>query len=220
MVTQVNSTSLGAVSSGAVLDINSRARASETEVSSAPSSLSAPRDSAPSIDRVLELASLREGLTNAVTAIDVALRFGKQAFAELTTGEDRTPAQLAAFAGQLRDADKLSGGLLTGGTLVVRTSPEGASIEIEGVDMRALGSDAEGVKSLSAALSRFALASDRLASHARLTAITQHELQGVSPDLDAEGARLAALDASQALRGVSPAVANAAPTALLSLFQA
>jgi hypothetical protein len=220
MVTQVNSTSLGAVSSGAVLDINSRARTSDAAASYQPSSLSLPRDSSPSIDRVLELAALREGLTNAVTAIDVALRFGKQAFAELTTGEDRTPAQLAAFAGQLRDADKLSGGLLTGATLVVRTSPEGASIDIEGVNMRALGSNSEGVKSLSAALSRFALASDRLTSHARLAAVTQHGLQGVTPDLDADGARLAALDASQALRGVSPAVANAAATALLALFQA
>jgi len=216
MVTQVNSSSLGAVSSGAVLDITARARATGSE---APEGATIPRDSTPSVDRVLELASLREGLTNSVTAIDVALRFGKQAFAELTTGEDRTAEQLATFAGQLRDADKVSGGLLTGGTLVVRTSPEGANIEIEGVDMRALDSDAEGVKALSAALSRFALASDKLSAHARLTAVTQNGLQGVKPDLDSDGARLAALDAAQALRGVSPAGANAAPTALLSLFQ-
>lgn len=216
MVSQVNSPSLGAIVPGGVLDINARARAASTQ---APESTAAPRDTTPVLDRALELAGLREGLTNAVTALDIGSRFGKQAFAELTSGEPRTPQQLASFASQLRDADALSGGLLTGATLTVRTSPDGASIDIEGVDMRTLSADADGVKALSAALARFADASDKLSAHARFAAVTQSGLQAGVQDLDADGARLAALDAAQGLRGVSPAVANAAPAALLAFFQ-
>jgi hypothetical protein len=128
-------------------------------------------------------------------------------------------AQLADFAAQLRAADGLSGGLLTGGSLAVRTSPEGGAVEIEGVDVRALGSDAESVKTLSAALARFASAADKLTAHARLAATTLNGLQGVNADLDADQARLTALDAAQGLRGVSPAIANASPLSLLAFFQ-
>jgi len=217
MVTQVNSSSLAATSQApgnVTVGLESAARARPS-----PNDAPPPRDALANVDRGLALSSMQEGLANAATALDVALRFGKQAFAELTTGEARSPAQLADFAAQLRAADALSGGLLTGGSLNVRTSPEGGTVEIEGVDVRALGADAESVKTLSAALARFASAADKLTAHARLAATTLNGLQGVSTDLDADQARLTALDAAQGLRGVSPAIANASPLSLLAFFQ-
>ncbi|MBU6373952.1 MAG: hypothetical protein KJS97_14580 [Alphaproteobacteria bacterium] len=216
MVTQVNSSSLGSVGAagGAVVDLSARAKAAEREA--APQ---IARDSIGAVDARVALSSIQEGMANAVTALDVALRFGKQALGDLASGQPLSGEQLVKFAEQLRAADGPSAGLLTGGALSVRTSPEAAAVEIEGIDLRRLGSDPQSVKALGEALARFAEAADKLSSHARLAAVTQGGLAGVDADLSEEQARLVALDAAQALKGQTPALANAAPLSLLAFFQ-
>lgn len=216
MVTQVNSSSLGSVGAagGAVVDLTARVKGADRDVTP-----QAARDSVSTVDARVALSSIQEGMANAVTALDVALRFGKQALGDLASGQSLSAADLAKFAEQLRAVDGPSAGLLTGGSLTVRTSPDGAAIEIDGIDLRRLGSDPQSVKVLGEALARFAEAADKLSAHARLAAVTQGGLNGVDADLDEEQARLVALDAAQALKGQTPAVANAAPMSLLAFFQ-
>lgn len=216
MVTQVNSSTLGSVGAAgaAVVDMGARAKPAERETT-----LQTARDSVGAVDPRLALSSIQEGMANAVTALDVALRFGKQALGDLASGAPLSSEQLAKFAEQLRAVEGPSAGLLTGGNLAVRTSPDGAAIEISGVDLRRLGSDPQSVKTLSEALARFSEAADKLSAHARLAAVTQGGLSGVDADLSEEQARLVALDAAQALKGQTPAVANAAPLSLLAFFQ-
>lgn len=216
MVTQINSSSLGSVgvAGAAVVDLSARTKAAERDVSPASA-----RDSVSAVDPRVALSSIQEGMANAVTALDVALRFGKQALGDIASGQSLSADQLAKFAEQLRAADGASAGLLTGGALSVRTSPDGAAVEIEGIDLRRLGSDPQSVKALGEALARFSEAADKLSAHARLAAVTQGGLTGVDADLDAEQARLVALDAAQALKGQAPALANAAPLSLLAFFQ-
>ncbi len=216
MVTQVNSSLLGSVGAAgaAVVDMSARAKAPERE-----QQLQAPRDSVGGVDARVALSSIQEGMANAVTALDVALRFGKQALGDLASGEPMSAEQMAKFAETLRAVDGPSAGLLTGGSLSVRTSPDGALIDITGIDLRRLGSDPQSVRALGEALARFSDAADKLSAHARLAAVTQGGLTGIDADLNEEQARLLALDAAQALKGQAPAVANAAPLSLLAFFQ-
>jgi len=215
MVTQINSSPIGSASTAQIADLATRAKPLAHELA---------RDDGPaaidSTDARGALSSIQQGLANATTALDVALKLGRSALADLASGGDRTPDQLAAFADQLRKADAASGGLLTGGSLTVRTSLDGGAVEIDGIDLRAIGADAASVKDLGEALNRFSSAADKIASHARFAAVTQSGVNGVNADLDSEQARLSALDAAQSLRGASQSIANATPVSLLSLFRA
>lgn len=69
------------------------------------------------------------------------------------------------------------------------------------------------------ALGRLSGASQKLAAHdGFLGALDRAVANDVAPDLDAEGARLMALQVRQTLAGSQAAIANSAPSALLSLF--
>ncbi len=69
------------------------------------------------------------------------------------------------------------------------------------------------------ALSRLSGASQKLAAHdGFLNALDKVVANDVVTDLDAEGARLTALQVRQSLAGAQTAIANSAPSALLSLF--
>jgi flagellin len=73
---------------------------------------------------------------------------------------------------------------------------------------------------LDTALSRLSGACLRFASHdAFLATLDSAVAADVSTDLDAEGARLTALQVRQSLAGVNVAIANSAPSGLLALFR-
>jgi len=66
--------------------------------------------------------------------------------------------------------------------------------------------------------------SDQISAHAGLVALASGALQDangglVNPDLDGEGARLAALQLQQQLSGQTAPIANQAPQALLALLR-
>jgi len=213
MVTQINPSSIGSVGVGATNLGETGSRPKLTPISSAP------RNTAPaavdSTDPQRALSSIREELANAVTALDVAMRAGKAALAELAGGADNA----ARFTALLDETERQSAGLLTGGTLAVRAGPDGGVVEIVGIDARRIGADSAGMQQLSETLARFSAIADKLSMHAQFVEASAAAGLDVNGGLDADQARLTALSASQGLRETNSAIANAAPLSLLAFFR-
>lgn len=134
--------------------------------------------------------------------------------------------------------------LLAGESLTVSLDPEAAPVTVQGYDLRlknqpgaedvlklsagtdlsdpaAVARDADAsLARLDTALGRLSGASQRLGSHASfLSALDSAVGANVVADLDAEGARLTALQVRQTLTGFNAAIANSAPSNLLTLFR-
>jgi flagellin len=144
-------------------------------------------------------------------------------------------------------ADEASGGLVTGVSVRVEVQTAGLSIEIEGVDLRLQAApdgdaalqlslndhvrDQSGAKktaravelsiaNVSAALVRLDEGAERLARHDNVLGALDAALSAqVAQDLDADGARLLALQVRQSLAGTNVHISQHAPKALLALFR-
>jgi flagellin len=138
-------------------------------------------------------------------------------------------------------------GILAGQSLTLTVDPDAAPIDVQGYDMRLkaqpgaedvlrLSSDANigdaasaasaardseaSLARMDTALGRLSAAAQKLGSHASfLSALDSSVANAVSPDLDAEGARLTALQVRQSLAGANGAIANSSPSGLLGLFR-
>jgi hypothetical protein len=151
-------------------------------------------------------------------------------------------ALLSGFSSRLETAIAQGGRILTGEDIVVEAEPGGAPVSVHGVDLRlkdepgwndviAVPADADA--SAPAALGRAAQKSldalqgamERLLEAAR--ALEAHQgflgaMEGtasVRSDLDADSARLMALQVRQGLETAGAPIANVEPSAVLTLFR-
>lgn len=162
---------------------------------------------------------------------------GPDAQTELTSA-------LNAFMARIQDAVAQGARLVTGESVQVQAEPGGAPVIIEGVDLRlkdtprdkdvlaisktARVSDADmpqavqrSLDALQSAMARLMDAARALEAHQGFVGAAEGAAAGVRTDLDAEGARLLALQVRQGLQAVGAApIANVEPQAVLSLFRA
>ncbi len=178
----------------------------------------------------------RQSVDQGLDALDLALGAGRDALALLNrigekarAGEDAQD-DIAAYDTLLRTS---GAGLLLGEDLIVSAEPGGAAIVIAGLDARAgaavslpaQGAEADlaraaqdGAVLLQAHLTRLEGAARGLDSHAGLLAAAERGASGVRLDVDADAARLMALQVRQGLEA-GGAIISAEPQAVLSLFR-
>lgn len=196
------------------------------------------------IDTKAALNALRESVRSALQQVHQTLAIGHDAQAVLVRAQGmvRDGAGGAALSELLNgyqarvEAHIAQGARLAGGENVVVEAETGAPVTISGVDLKLNGNgpiklslSADGSESateLQRALEALQPAMGRLLDAARALEahqgfISAAEGAGVRHDLDADGARLLALQARQGLEkaGVG-AIANVEPQAVLSLFRA
>jgi hypothetical protein len=182
------------------------------------------------------LALGREAQTFLVRAQELAGASGADAQAEFETAFARYAERVeAAVARGMR--------FLAGENLTVQAEPGGDPLTIPGADLRVKSepgpSDVIGVangarltdamlasaaqrslEALQDAMSRFIEAATALEAHSGFIGAAEGAL-GVRPDLDADAARLMALQVRQGLEAsAAAAIANVEPKAVLSLFRA
>lgn len=165
-------------------------------------------------------ASIGAGLA----ALDTALAAGREAadaLSRLSNGaDDESSARLAAL---LEDAVLAGNALLKGGALRVSLEPGAPPIEIEGIDLAALvrGDDpAEAAAHVQEGLERWRAAAQRLSAHdGFLAAIEQSVSAHVRTDLNADGARLLALQVRQDLSLSGAALSSGGAESVLGLFR-
>ncbi|HYD88264.1 MAG TPA: hypothetical protein VEA80_12360 [Vitreimonas sp.] len=208
-------------------------------------------DAAPSGDRVdlssASLASARDSVREALSQVHTALALGQDAQAVLVkaqelwrTGGEAAQAELSALLGGFaqRIEAAIAGGarVAAGESVSVQAEPGAAPVEVAGVDLRpgegvALGADASVAdptlpEAAQRSLEKLQDAMNRLLDSAR--ALEAHQgflgaVQGgsIRHDLDADGARLLALQVRQGLEASGGgAIANVEPQAVLALFRA
>jgi predicted transcriptional regulator len=165
------------------------------------------------------------------------------------TAQDVSFRGLVQQIGQLVEAAIAEGAPLVGGDpLSVRADPDSdAAVDIAGFDIRlksavtgdeallltrgasvadatsareALGAAQQSLARLDAGLARIDAESGRLGQHDKVLAALDAALaSNVAPDLDADGARLLALQVRQDLSAHTGPIANARPNAVLALFR-
>lgn len=196
-------------------------------------------------------AAARESVRNGLGQVHQALAIGADAQAMLVQvlqiareggGQDQLDAVLSAFAARVDAA--LDGGakLVAGSAISVQAEPGVEAVSVPGVDLQLKDdpqpgdvlqisksssvSDADLVKTVQASLDALQKAMESLLDAARSLEAHQGFLGAVSSanvanDLDADGARLLALQVRQGLEaaGGAASVANAEPQAVLSLFR-
>ncbi|MBX3511240.1 MAG: hypothetical protein KF700_08565 [Hyphomonadaceae bacterium] len=193
-------------------------------------------------------ASARESVRAGLEQVQTALALGHEAQSMLLKvqaiargeggGQSELDAVLNAFAQRV---DAAGVGLVSGQTLAVQAEPGATPVEIAGADLRLKGepgsvlaltldANAADAPALNAAVQRslesLQTAMEGLFKAAR--ALEAHQgflgaVQGVAAnaDLDADGARLLALQVRQGLEAMGGAsIANVEPQAVLSLFRA
>lgn len=197
-----------------------------------PSSLKASQD------------SVRQGLQLVHTALAIghdaqSLLVQAQSLARSGGSQADFSRLLSAFGARLDAAIAQGAGLLAGEDLAVEAEPGAAALVVPGADLRLGGpliSVAEASEidagdlpeALQRSLERLQEAMGRLQDSARALEAHQGFLSAavgasatVRHDLDADGARLLALQVRQGLEGVQGlAIANVEPQAVLSLFRA
>lgn len=181
--------------------------------------------------------SAQASVSDGLAAIDLALAIGRDALlrlneiGEAARGGQDPQAAIDAYAAVLDDAQSP---LLLGDNLEIDAEPGGAPFTIAGADIRlgaliTLPANADGVASAVIAraaqdgaaallqhLTRLESAARSLEAHAGFL----DAAGGEGRDVDADGARLLALQVSQDLSAAGAAIANAQPQAVLSLFKA
>jgi hypothetical protein len=197
------------------------------------------------------IAAARESVRDGISQIQEALALGHEAQSMLVQiqaaarngSQDDLNAALNSFAERLQAAIDRGARLVSGDDINVQAEPGGAAVVIEGADLR-LKAEAEfdDILSISAdasvedpglpqavqkSLEKLQEAMTRLLESVRALEAHQGFLgaaesaAGVRSDLDADTARLLALQVRQGLEaaGASP-IANVEPQAVLSLFRA
>jgi flagellin len=212
-----------------------------TEISGARAALS---KASGSLD--LALAAGREAANIVSQMRDLARAAATGDDAARTAADQTFKALLQRYEQVVTSAIEAGASVLAGQSLSLEVDPDAPAINVQGFDLR-LKADpgAEDVLRLSTAasladassaasaardsdsslaridiaLSRLSGASQKLAAHdGFLSALDKAVANDVVTDLDAEGARLTALQVRQTLIGSQSAIANAGPSALLSLF--
>lgn len=152
-------------------------------------------------------------------------------------------AMLAAFGRRVEAAVAQGARVLTGEDVLVQAEPGAAPVTIPGVDLRlkdwpdsndvigvSFGADVDdpalpqaaqrSLEALQAAMGRLMESVRALEAHQGFLSAAQSAAAGVRPDLDADGARLMALQVRQGLEAAGAApIANVAPQAVLALFR-
>lgn len=178
-------------------------------------------------------------LADAVSTLDLALGAGRDAATLLASLRDSArDGDLAAATEQFAQLSQTlaqGGPLLHGESLSVVVDSNGAALALPGVnaqaggpvvslqgeqlgDSGALSKNADdSLARLDAALAKLSTFGQKLSAHASVLAGADNA-QGAT-DLDADGARLLALNVRQGLAGQSAAMANSDPQRLLALFR-
>ena len=194
------------------------------------------------------LAQARESVRAGMMQIHEALAAGHDAQAMLVkvqaltkTGGAEAQAELkstlSAFAERIEAAIARGATMLSGQAVTVQAEPGTAPVNIDGVDLT-LGGETLGVSAdaqandpavpeavqrslekLQDAMSRLLDAVRSLEAHQGFLGVAQ-SAAGVRADLDADSARLLALQVRQGLEKSSGPIANVEPQAVLSLFRA
>lgn len=194
------------------------------------------------------VALARESVRAALAQLHEALVLGREAQTMLMRTQELAGAgaqaefdsAFAGFAARIEHA--VAGGLriLAGESLSVQAEPGGDPVTIAGADLRVKGEPGpadvisiphgariddpalpqmaqRSLEALQQAMSRFLDAAKALEAHSGFLGAAEGALN-VRPDLDADGARLMALQIRQGLEGAG-AIANVEPQAVLSLFR-
>ena len=151
---------------------------------------------------------------------------------------------LAQLDGVVTEAVNAGATALAGATVSAAAEPDAPAFEVQGVDLRlcddaddrlgrasnaatpeaaavAASAAQETLARLDAALGRLSAASARLHAHEGFLAALQSNVAGdVKTDIDAEAARLIALNVRQGLAQSEAAIVSANPDSVLSLFRA
>lgn len=242
MVTSINPNTVGVTTLGAdtrfakpQTPLQQREAAQGDRVELTAASLSAARDSVR--DGLMQvhqaLAMGQDAQAMLVKAQELARTGGEGAQAELTT-------LLSGFAARIEKAMAEGARLVSGESVNVQAEPGAAPVNVAGFDMRldegnALGVTADasvadpallqaaqrGLEALQEAMSSLLDSARALEAHQGFLGAVQGAGAAVRHDLDADGARLLALQVRQGLEAApSVAIANAEPQAVLSLFRA
>lgn len=194
------------------------------------------------------IAAARESVRDGINQVHQALAVGHDAQAMLVAARGAaSQADLDAILGAYQQ--RVDGAIAQGATLVagqplqIYAEPGGAPVTIAGVDLRlrtdpaateviSLSSEAKlddqatgqavqrSLEALQDAMNRLIDSARALEAHQGFLGAAEGAL-GVRNDLDAEGARLLALQVRQGLQSVGSApIANAEPQAVLTLFRA
>ncbi|MGD9817003.1 MAG: hypothetical protein AB7Q23_17530 [Hyphomonadaceae bacterium] len=192
------------------------------------------------------LAAARESVRAGVAEVHEALALGHEAQAMLVKvqalaksgDQGELDATLAQYAAKLDAAEARGARVAAGQDIAVQAEPGGAPVTISGVDLRLGGAVivvSAGAQAADAGLAAQAQSSldalqgemSKLLESARALEAHQGFLgaaelaMGVRGDLDADSARLLALQVRQGLQAAGAAsIANAEPQAVLSLFRA
>lgn len=194
--------------------------------------------------------SVRQGLAQVHLALAVGhdaqgMLLKVQDMARNGGSQEDLDAVLSAFASRLEAAIAQGGRILAGEDVTVDAEPGGAPVSVAGVDLRlkdkpawgdviavpadadasapaALGRAAQkSLDALQGAMERLLEAARALEAHQGfLGAMEGAASAGVRSDLDADTARLLALQVRQGLEAAGAPIANVEPQAVLSLFRA
>jgi hypothetical protein len=196
-------------------------------------------------------AASRESVRSGLNQVHQALAIGADAQSMLVQvmqiareggGQDQLDAVLSAFAERVEVAISNGAKLAAGGALSVQAEPGADPVQVSGADLRLKDdpqpgdilqfskasrvSDSDLVKAAQTSLDALQKAMESLLDAARSLEAHQGFLGAVSManpanDLDADSARLLALQIRQGLDAVGGApIANAEPQAVLTLFKA
>jgi hypothetical protein len=191
-------------------------------------------------------AAARESVTSGLQQLDAAMSVGRDAQTMLLAAQSaESQGELDALLGNYQSgvSDAISNGavLVGGGAISVQAEPSAAPFVIDGANLQ-LGASG-GVLSLSGAaqlsdpafqgqvqnsldavgsmMTRYNEAARGLEAHQGFLGAVNDANANVRTDLDADGARLMALQVRQGLEASSVgAIANIEPQAVLSLFKA
>jgi len=227
----VNIVSTNATPSAVALAEQRAARTDRAIAAERQSASSPVRDEA-----ALESAWLeaRRQAFEALTALDTAIAGGREALGLLgqlgaaLRGQDSDAAATLndAVRAALSDAGEAGAGLLAGDDLIVQLDSEAAGLRVEGLDFSAGLPSALSAAAVDqtyaaweSALASWGAASRRLQTHASVLGAVTSATGGARDDLDADGARLLALQVSQTLKGLDGSIVGARPSSVLSLFR-
>ncbi|MFT3727335.1 MAG: hypothetical protein QM759_05900 [Terricaulis sp.] len=191
-------------------------------------------------------AAARDSVTNGLAQLDAAMSAGRDAQNMLLAAQ--SAGSQADLDGLLQNysagvSDAIAGGavLVGGGSISVQAEPGAAPLAISGGNLQlgadgsvlSLASDAQlsdpafqgqvqgSLDAVQSMMTRYSDAARGLQAHQGFLGAVNDVNANVRTDLDADGARLLALQVRQGLDGAGVgAIANADPQAVLSLFRA
>jgi hypothetical protein len=193
--------------------------------------------------------SVRAGLEHANFALAIgheaqAMLVGVQGIARAGGEQSDLDRLLSAFVQRVDAALARGAAMIAGESLLVEAEPGGPPVELKGVDLRLKSAPGEedliavaraaraddpalaqaaqrSLDALQAAMGELVQNLQALEAHQGFLKAAESALGGIRRDLDAEGARLLALQVRQGLQALGgESIANAEPAAVLNLFRA